>query len=67
MRNCLNIQIRLQQQNCTSCHDNHTFILYTTLVEIKYTIDIFVEHYELSLNYFQCKLVYFTMDLYFCN
>ena len=43
MRNCPNIQIRLQKQNCISCHDNHTFIWYTTWMEIKYIIEIFVE------------------------
>ena len=47
MCNCPNIQIRLQRQNCISCHDNHMFNWHTTLVTIKSTIKIFVEHYGL--------------------
>ena len=62
---CQNIQIGLQKQNCFSYHDNHAFIWYTTLVEIKYTIEIFVEHYGLFVNYFQCKCVFFKLNLYF--
>ena len=38
-----------------SYHDNHMFIWHATLVTIKTTIKVFVEHYGLFFNYFQCK------------